>query len=447
MLAKSRSNHPQRDLAVSWVPIESLVPYANNARRHSAKQIAMIARSLDEFGWTNPPIVARSGEVICGHGRLEAARLRGYASVPVIVIDDLSDAQRRAYILADNELAAKSNWNREMLATELQGLIDLGFDVELTGFNTLEIDTMLTVGNEGPAPEEEIVEVPDEASDPLTRQGDHWVIGRHHLLCADATVTESYEALLGGRKPELAFVDPPYNVKSGRISGQGRVKHGNFLQASGELSDSAFVHDFLRPMLRCLNRFCQPGAIAFICCDWRMDPLLREAATGVLKEMRNLIVWAKTSAGLGTFYRSQFELIQAWKVTAGETINNFGLGEGGRYRSNLWTYEGANVFRRGRMEDLRDHPTVKPTRMIADALRDCSRRGGIVIDPFLGSGSTLAAAELCGRIGYGLELDPHYCDVILRRVAKATGSTPALLDGTPIDAVRANREPRGSHPR
>lgn len=437
--AKEPQNR-SRELAVAYVPTESLIPYANNARRHSPKQIRKIVRSLDEFGWTNPLIVTRGSEVICGHGRLAAAKLRGDRQVPVIVIDDLTEAERRAYIIADNALAEKASWDRAMLVTELCGLLELGYDVEVTGFDTLEIDTMLTVGNDDPRADEEVVGLPDEKQEPLTRLHDHWIIGRHHLLCADATLPESYDLLLGDVRPELAFVDPPYNVDAGRISGLGRVKHGSFVQGSGELSDGAFVHDFLRPMLRCLSRFCAAGAIAFICCDWRMDPLLREAATGVLKEQKNLIVWAKTSAGLGSFYRSQYELIQAWKVSAGRTINNFGLGQGGRHRSNLWTYEGANVFRRGRMEDLSDHPTVKPTRLIADALRDCSRRGGVVIDPFLGSGSTLAAAEITGRTGYGFELDPKYCDVILRRLAKATGATPSLIDGTSIDAVRASRQ-------
>jgi len=445
MPPRTETREPRRDLAVTYVPTDSLTPYANNPRRHSPKQIQKIARSLDEFGWTNPLIVTRAGEVNCGHGRLEAAKFLHFETVPVIVIDDLSETQRRAYIIADNEIAAKASWDRGMLATELQGLIDLGYDVELTGFDTLEIDTMLTVGNDDPAAEDEVVEIPDEEEQPVTRLNDHWVINRHHLLCADARLPESYEMLLGDVRPELAFLDPPYNADSSRISGLGRVKHGNFIQGSGEFSDGAFVHELLRPMLRCLNRFCSSGAIAFICCDWRMDPLLREAATGVLKEQKNLIVWAKTSAGMGSFYRSQFELIQAWKVSAGPTINNFGLGQGGRHRSNLWTYEGANVFRRGRMEDLSDHPTVKPTRLIADAILDCSRRGGVVIDPFVGSGSTLAAAEITGRIGYGLELDPKYCDVILRRLAKATGATPSLLDGRSIDEVRAIRRRGAEH--
>jgi DNA modification methylase len=431
----------RRDLTVTYVPIDSLKPYANNARRHSRKQLRKIARSLDEFGWTNPPLISREGEILCGHGRVEAAKLRGDEEVPVIVIDDLTETQRRAYVIADNELAAQSSWDRGMLATELQGLIELGYDVELTAFDTIEIDTLLSVGDDEPSPENELVELPADDDQPLTRLGDHWVFAdRHHLLCADARLSASFEALLQGERAELVVTDPPFNTLAERISGSGQVKHGPFVAGSGELTDSAFVLDFLRPVLRNIQRFSSPGTIGFICCDWRTDPLLREAAAGVFAEMKNFITWAKTNAGMGTFYRSQTEFMQAWKISQGPTINNFGLGEGGRHRSNLWVYAGANTFRRGRMEDLQDHPTVKPTKMIADAVLDCSRRDGLVLDPFLGSGTLLAAAAQTGRRGYGLELDPRFCDVILRRMADATGCIPTLLDGTPLEVVREQRE-------
>ena len=231
MPAATHTHEPRRELAVTYVPTELLIPYGNNARHHSRRQIHKIARSLDVFGWTNPPIVTRKGEVICGHGRLEAAKLRGLPVVPVIVIDDLSDAERRAYILADNEIAAKGSWDRGMLATELQGLIDLGFDVELTGFDTIEIDTLLTVGEESSTADDEAVDLPDEEGVPVTRLGDHWVIGRHHLLCADATRPESYELLLGDVRPELAFLDPPYNVAARRISGSARSSTAIFCRA------------------------------------------------------------------------------------------------------------------------------------------------------------------------------------------------------------------------
>jgi len=209
---------------------------------------------------------------------------------------------------------------------------------------------------------------------------------------------------------------------------------------SAEMSDAEFELGLLRPVMRHIARFSQAGAIAFVCSDWRAYPRMLDAAAGVFSEQKNLIIWAKTQAGMGTFYRSQTELIPVFKVSRGPTINNFELGQGGRHRSNLWTYPGANTFRRGRMDDLNAHPTVKNRQLVADALIDCSQPGGVVLDPFLGSGTTLAAAHVTGRRGYGLELDPKYCDVILRRMEALTGEPPSLLEGTPFEQVARKRE-------
>ena len=427
-------------LGVEYRPTSALKPYANNARRHPEKQIRALMRSLREFGFTNPLLVDDDANVICGHGRLEAAIRVGLAEVPVIVLSHLDEAQRRAYILADNAIAEKAGWSKALLRSELQGLVELGYDVELTGFDTIEIDTLLNLDDETPAAgDDDHAERPDDTP-PVTQPGDHWVIGRHHLLCADARDSSSFEELLGGERAELVFTDPPYNCRiGGNVSGLGQTRHGEFVMGSGEMSNAEFVMDLLRPVMRNLVRFAQAGAIAFVCSDWRAYPHMLDAAAGVFHEQKNLIVWAKTNAGMGTFYRSQVELIAPFKLLRGPTINNFGLGEGGRHRSNLWTYAGANTFRRGRMEDLADHPTVKPRKLVADAILDCSHRGGIVLDPFLGSGTTLAAAEVTGRRGFGLELDPRYCDVILRRLHKLTGAMPCLVDGTPFDAVTLSR--------
>lgn len=414
----------------------TLVPYAGNARRHPDSQIRALMRSLAEFGFTNPLLVDDDSNVICGHGRLEAANRLGLHKVPVIVLSHLSEAQRRAYIIADNAIAEKAGWSKELLRQELQGLVELGYEVELTGF-----DTLLSLEDDVPVTEadEETFEEP-ESGPSVTQLGDHWIIGAHHLLCADARDTASFEQLLGGERAELVFTDPPYNCRiRGNVSGLGRASHGEFVMGSGEMSDGAFVIELLRPVMRNIARFASDGAIVFVCSDWRAYPHMLEATAGVFHEQKNLVVWAKTNAGMGSFYRSQYELIAAFKASRGPTINNFGLGQGGRHRSNLWTYAGANSFRRGRMADLADHPTVKPRKLVADAILDCSRRGAIVLDPFLGSGTTLAAAEITGRCGYGLELDSHYCDVILRRLAKQTGLAPRLAEGTSFDEVAAAR--------
>ena len=329
------------DLVVVYRPRTSLKPYANNARVHSRRQLRKIVASLQEFGWTNPIIIDENLNVLCGHGRLLAAAELGIEAVPTITLSHLSDTQRRAYILADNAIATKAGWSKSLLKGELQGLADIGYDVELTGFDTLEIDTMLSLDDDSDASEEELVELPgDEA--PLTQLGDHWLIGDHHLLCADARDVASYEELLAGDLAELVFTDPPYNVRiAGHVSGLGKVQHREFVMGSGELSDAEFSMQFLRPALRSVARSCQAGAIAFVCMDWRGAPRLLDAAEGVFPELKNLIVFVKSNAGMGTFYRSQHELIYAFKASPGPTINNFGLGEGGRHRSNVWTYAGA----------------------------------------------------------------------------------------------------------
>lgn len=431
------------NLAISNEFIADLTPFDRNARRHPDRQIKQIMRSIAEFGFVDPVITDDKNNVICGHGALEAAKRLGMSEVPTIKLGHLSPAQIRALVIAHNALAQKSEWARDVLAGEIQGLVELGFDVELTGFDTVEIDTLLSIGEDdgASAADNENVEMPTDQP-PVTRVGDHWVFANdHHLLCADARLRSSYETLLAGTAAELVFTDPPFNVKiQGNVSGLGGARHAEFVMGSGELSDAAFVMTLLRPVMHNLVLFCDAGAIAFICSDWRALRHMQDAADGVLHEMKNLIVWAKTNAGMGTFYRSQYELVCAYKVSRGPTINNFELGQNGRrHRSNLWTYPGANTFRRGRMKDLAEHPTVKNRKMVEDAILDCSRRGGIVLDPFLGSGTTLAAAFKTGRRGYGLELDPRYCDVILRRLTELTGTAPRLADGRTFEEVAAER--------
>jgi DNA modification methylase len=378
--------------------------------------------------------------VLCGHGRLDAARLLGLEMVPVICLRHLNEADKRAYIIADNMLAEKAGWSKAMLTIELQGLADLGYDLELTGMDSLEIDSLLSFDPEpDPVDKEDVVELPDEAP-PVTQLGDLWEIGDHRLICGDARDPNVYERLLHGELVELIFTDPPYGCAiANNVSGKGRVKHGDFIMGSGEMSDRDFALTLLRPALRCMATNAAPGAIAFTCIDWRGAPHLLDAAQGVFHELKNMVVWVKSNAGMGSFYRSQHELIYAFKVSKGTHICNFGLGEGGRHRSNVWRYPGANVFRKGRMQDLADHPTVKPRKLVADAIIDCSKRGGIVLDSFCGAGTTLAAAEMTGRRGRGIELDPKYCDVILRRLEKQTGK-PALLNGEmPFREVAAMR--------
>ena len=426
-------------LVVQERPIAGLRPFAGNARTHSKKQIRQIAQSIKSFGFTNPVLIDDDGVILCGHGRVEAAKLLGMVAVPAIALRNMSETDKRAYIIADNRLAELAGWDADLLKLEIGFLIEseLDFAVETIGFDTADID-LLFANDDAPAEAEEDIELPDKTISAVTCSGDQWIIGEHRLFCGDARDPASYTALLGTERAEMVFTDAPYNVRVADISGLGKTKHREFAMASGEMSRSAFTA-FLREAMTCMIEVSSPGAIHFLCMDWRGSHALLDAADGIYAEQKNLCVWNKTNAGMGTFYRSRHELIYVMKVGNVPHINNFGLGSKGRYRSNVWTYAGVNTFRKGRAKDLEAHPTVKPTKMVIDAILDCSHRGGIILDAFTGSGTTLLAAARTGRHGRGIEIDPHYCDLIIRRLEAVTGATAALADGTSFDQLRARR--------
>ncbi len=430
-------------LAIEQRAPSELRPYARNARTHSRKQVRQIADSIERFGFTNPVLVSDDSEIIAGHGRVEAAKLLGLKAVPTLRLSHLSADERRAYVLADNKLALNAGWDQDILAIELQALIDLDFDVTLTGFSLAEVDLTLDAARErdpdAPAAVED--EIPAIAPDAVTRFGDVWILGRHRLICGDAREPEHYARLMAGEKADLIFTDPPYNVPiDGHVCGSGRIRHREFAMGVGEMSEAAFTR-FLKDALRPMASACRDGAIAFVCMDWRHTAEVMAAGSEVFSELKNLCVWNKTNGGMGTFYRSKHELVFVYKVGSAPHTNTFGLGDTGRYRTNVWDYPGISSMGSARTEALEMHPTVKPTAMVADAIRDCTRRGAIVLDGFGGSGTTLIAAETCGRSARLIEFDPHYCDVIIRRYQKLTGK-PALLaeGGARFDDVAEQRK-------
>jgi len=427
--AKSPTLPETLRLKIAYRKVDDLKPYAGNARTHSDKQIEQIAASIRQFGFTNPVLIDGAGDIVAGHGRVTAARKLGFDEVPVIELAHLSEAERRAYVIADNRLAELAGWDREILAIELQVLSDmeLDFDLEITGFETAEIDLLLDdddVSDRDPADD-----VPEPVPGPaITRPGDIWHLGRHKLICGDAQDADTYRLLMGEDRARAVFTDPPYNVKiDGHVCGSGKVKHREFAMAAGEMDKASFT-SFLRDALAALAEVSLDGAIHFVCMDWRHMDELSAAGAEVYSELKNLVVWAKTNGGMGTFYRSRHELIFVYKVGTAKHLNTFGLGETGRYRTNVWDYPGVNSFG-GNQEDLALHPTVKPVALVADAIRDVTRRGDIVLDGFGGSGTTLIAAERTGRVARLVELDPLYCDVICRRFEAHTGQ-PARLAGT-----------------
>lgn len=401
-----------------------LRPAARNARTHSRKQVRQIADSIRAFGFTNPVLVDREGEVIAGHGRLAAAQLLGLEHVPTLCIDWLSKVQQRAYVIADNRLAEKAGWDRGLLALELGDLVQLEFDETLTGFDTAEIELLLDAGDSANA-KDAVARVDEGAA--VCRLGDSWKLGRHRLVCGDALNGRSYQLLMGRDKARLVVTDPPYNVPiRGHVSGLGKVRHREFVQGSGELSDREFF-EFLSRSLAAMAKVSVQGSLHYVFMDWRHLPDLVAAGRAVHEQWLNLCVWSKNNAGMGSLYRSQHELVAVFRKGRRPHVNNVELGRNGRHRSNVWSYAGANSFSAEREDVLNWHPTVKPLEMIADIIKDASDRDEIVLDGFGGSGTTLIAAEQCGRRARLLELDPLYCDVILRRFIGASGQMPVLL--------------------
>lgn len=410
LLAATKAFEP----VVEMRPIGDLKASARKVRVHPDRQIQQLAASMTTFGFVVPIVVDEEGTILAGHGRYLAARHLALDTVPTVRIGHLTPERKRAFALADNRLAELSHWDEEVLKIELDELfaMDLDFQVEVTGFDILDLDRLDKPAKEA---KPEVVPPVDLERPVISQPGDLWQLGEQRLFCGSALDEASYQQLLGDERAQLVVTDPPYNVKiDGNVSGLGAVKHDEFLMASGEMTEkefTVFLHDSLARMVA----FSTDGAIHFVFMDWRHVGELTAGATGLYSEQKNLIVWNKTNAGMGTFYRSKHELIFAYKVGKAGHINNFGLGGGGRYRTNVWDYPGANTFRRGRMNDLFAHPTVKPLALVVDALKDCSSKGGIVLDPFLGSGTTLLAAHKTGRRGRGIELDPRYADVGIRR--------------------------------
>jgi DNA modification methylase len=429
-------------LAVAYRAAASLIPNRRNARTHSKRQVRQIADSIRAFGFLSPILIDDQDMVIAGHGRLSAAELLGMDRVPTLRASGLSEAQKRAYVLADNRLAERAGWDRELLASELGELAvllpEINLDLTVIGFEPGEIDLLFADRDESrPDPMDEVPPLQPLA---VSRPGDLWRLGAHRLICGDARSEADLDRLMGGERACVTFTDPPYNVRvNGHVGGRGRVRHREFAFASGEMSAADFT-TFLRESFANIARVCRDGAIAFICMDWRHMVECHAAGMAAFTELKNLVVWNKTSPGQGSFYRSQHELVFVFKAGTAPHRNSFGLGSHGRARSNVWTYPGANVFRAGRMDDLAMHPTVKPIAMVMDALRDCSLKGDTVLDPFLGSGTTLLAAERLGRRGFGVEFDPAYVDLTIRRWQAYTHDEAVLdADGRAWVEVAAGR--------
>lgn len=405
-------------LAVTYQSTATLKPYKNNPRIHSPKQIKQIARSIEEFGFTNPILLDDDNNIIAGHGRILAAQSLSIDQVPTIKIGNMSEAQKRAYIIADNKLALNAGWDENLLKIELDAILtmDTDFDLTITGFETGELDFRLIDAQVSEEPS-----VPDLPIVPTSQLGDLWMLGAHKVFCGDATNTDSYEILLGGRQAAMVFTDPPYNVPiAGHVSGKGAVQHDEFVMASGEMTSAEFTA-FLSKTIDLLQKNSRDGSLHYLCMDWRHIHELLKACSSYT-EQKNLCVWNKTTGGMGSLYRSQHELIFVFKHGKKPHLNNIELGKHGRNRTNVWDYPGVNNFNnREKNSELAMHPTVKPVKMIAEVIQDCTKRGELILDCFGGSGSTLIAVHDTGRKSALIEMDPKYVDVIIKRYQQHTG--------------------------
>lgn len=433
------SQHLSRE--VVWRPIVELKPFPDNPRSHPQSQISALMRSIRQ-GWTNPILIDETATILAGHGRIEAAERLGMTRVPTLTLSGLAPQQKRTIVIADNRLPEQAVWDFDVLRGHFRELIDLDFDVELTGFSTGEIDILLD-GQSNPARQNDPQDdasgcVSDEP--PVSRMGDIWVLGSHKILCGDSLSRASYERLLVQERAQLVLTDPPYNVRiDGHARGRSRIRHREFAMASGEMTEARFTQ-FLEDVIRLMIAFSTDGSIHYICMDWRHLYELLCAARPLYSAMKNLLVWNKTNAGMGSFYRSKHELIGVFKNGDAPHINNFGLGERGRYRSNVMDYPGVNALSDRRRQEMDWHPTVKPIALIADLMRDCSRRKGLVLDPFGGSGTAILAAERTERRARVIEIDPIYVDLTVRRWEIITGQSATLeASGQSFADVSATR--------
>ena len=422
--------------SIEMLLTSSLTPNPDNARTHSARQLSQLRAAIKKFGWLVPIVVDADLMILAGHARYEVARMLKLREVPCIRADHLSDIDKRAFALGENRLAELSGWNSKLLTKELDALFSSGFEIETIGFSTADL-TIGPIGDEDASSEREV----PVAEFAITRPSEIWTIGDHTIAQGDSRELEVYEAGLGGRTADMVFGDLPYNVPvDGFVRGRrGGKRFREFAFASGEMSSPEFIA-FQRSIFRNCVRFSKDGSIHYQCMDFRHVREILDAADGIYTQFKQLVVWDKGVGGQGAFYRSQHELIFVFKSGRAKHTNNFGLGETGRYRTNIWKYPGANSFRKGRAEELAAHATPKSVPMVMDAIRDCSNPGELILDPCLGSGTTLIAAHKTGRIGVGIEVDPLYVDVAVRRLAAVTGLDPVLRgDGRTFDEIAAER--------
>ncbi len=440
------------DLRIEYVTLADLKPNPRNPRKHSGRQLKALAKSIAAFGFVTPVIIDKADMLVAGHGRVEAARSLGLGKVPAVRVEHLSEAQMRALMIADNKLCDMSSFDEDLLIENfhLLSVEHLSLDLETSGFTMGEIDLLLDRPAEPDKPDPDDEEVAPCAGPSINRPGDVWRLGtdgRHRVACGNALETDVWSALMEGEKAAMSCSDVPYNVKiAGNVSGLGKIRHQDFVMASGEMDRDEFT-GFLEQAFRMMAQHAVPGSLHYAFIDWRHLGEMQAAGEAAFGELKNVIVWDKGAGGMGALYRSTHELIFVWKAGRGRHVNNVELGRWGRHRTNIWRYPGVRSFRHSDEGDLLAlHSTPKPVRMIADAMLDVTRRGDIVTDAFLGSGTAVIAAERVGRRCFGIELDPNYVDGILRRFERHSGE-PAIHEQSGMTFAELAEARRGDEAR
>lgn len=425
-------------LTIIQLALDDIQGYTQNPREHPKKQLAMLAKSIRRYGFNNPVLVTRLHELIAGHARVEAARACGLTSVPAIVLPHLSEAEQRAYRIADNAIQLKGKWSMDLLRKEVEFLLDdeFVFDSDEIGLETGEVDFLLA---DGPTDEgsPQAVYPPRRNHPAICKSGDVWECAGHRIICADALDQRSYAALMGDELAAAILTDMPWNRRvAGEIGGLGRVHHPEFAMASGEMSSDEFS-DFMRQAFRHQASFSRRGAVCMNFIDWRsVADMIKVGESVFAEDLLNLCVWVKQSGGMGSLWRSRHELVCVFKSGTEKHVNNVMLGKWGRYRTNVWEYAAPSAFGSER-SNLEFHPTSKNVDMLAEAIMDVTDRGDLVLDQFLGSGATLLAAHKVGRIGRGIEIDEHYVDVCLERLIELTSADAINQSGESFTALRS----------
>jgi ParB/RepB/Spo0J family partition protein len=416
-----RSLNREKPIQIEWVHPDAIRPNPNNPRKHSGQQIRKLERDIRKNGFINPILITHDGEVMAGHARLEASKLAGLTEVPVIRLS-FTKAQAMARNIWDNKSSDLSQFDHGLLGLAMKELTELDFNIEDTGFSVGESD-LLIAGLLGSEFEDADQDIPMPIGPAISQPGDVWILGAHRVACGDAQSPNSYSLLMDGKLAHAAFTDVPYNLAAHQISGKGKIRHPSFKMAAGEMSDGRY-QEFLKSSISLMALHSVDGSLQYHCIDFRHLSNIQKAAENIYSKLLNICVWVKANGGMGSLYRSRCEFVLVFKHGKKSHRNNIELGRHGRNRTTVWEYAGGNSFS-GRVTDegnlLKLHPTVKPVQMIADAILDCTARGEIVIDPFLGSGSTLIAAERTGRRCFAMEIDPLYLDVAIRRWQRHTG--------------------------